>query len=90
MRSLYLLPVMMGWLWVVDCLNCGRKSFLEANHSAITDCRHVWFKTTKWALEGLVSVDIKKSDKSIPSLAQIFDAHWLCMTLYAVVSLTCS
>ena len=30
MRSLCLLPVMMGWLWAVGCLNCGRKSFLKS------------------------------------------------------------
>ena len=75
----------LGW----RLLELWEKVLPKANHSAITDHR-VWFKTTKWALEGLVSVDVKKSGKSIPSLAQLFDAHWLCMTLYAVVSLTCS
>ena len=61
----------------------------ETNHSAVTDHR-VWFKTTKWAFEGLVRFEVKKSSKSIPSLAQLFYADWLCMTLYAVVLLTCS
>ena len=61
----------------------------ETNHSAVTDYR-VWFKTTKWAFEGLVRFEVKKCSKSIPSLAQLFYADWLCMTLYAVVLLPCS
>ena len=70
-------------------LELWEKVLPETNHSAVTDHR-VWFKTTKWAFQGLVRFEVKKSSKSIPSLAQLFYADWLCMTLYAVVSLTCS
>ena len=62
------------------------KVLSETNHNAVTDHR-VWFKTTKWAFERF---EVKKSSKSISSLAQLLYADWLCMTLYAVVSLTCS
>ena len=59
-------------------LELWEKVLPETNHSAVTD-HCVWFKTTKWAFEDLVSFEVKKSSKSIPSLAQLFYEEQCCL-----------
>ena len=63
MRSLCLLPVMMGWLWAVNCLNCGRKSFLKPIivPSQITVCGSRLQSGHSKALSGLRSRSLAKA-----------------------------
>ena len=67
MRSLCLLPAGFG----LQLLELWEKVLPETNHSAVTD-HHVWFKTAKWAFEGLVRFEVKKSSKAFQAWCSFF------------------